>query len=61
MALDDIIFPDGDPQNFIQTMNRGNVGSIIDYLTESGSNPGILVGEWTATTTVETTAFTWVS
>jgi len=61
MALTDILFPDGDSQNFIQTMNRGNTGSINDYLTESNSNSGILVGEWTSATSNETTAYTWVS
>lgn len=60
MALTDILFPDGDSQNFIQTMSRGNIGTINDYLTEADSNSGILVGEWTSTTT-ETTAYTWVS
>ncbi len=61
MALEDIVFPDGDPQNFIQTMNRGNVGTISDITTETNSNSGILLAEWTSATTAETTAFTWVS
>lgn len=61
MALEDILFPDGDPQNFIQTMNRGNIGTVSDILTETDSNPGMLLAEWTSTTTTETTAFTWVS
>jgi len=59
MALEDIVFPDGDPQNFIMTMNRGNTGIVSDILTEDSSNPGMLMEEWTLT--VATTAFTWVS
>lgn len=61
MALEDIVFPDGDPQNFIITLNRGNVGVVSDILTEGNSNAGMLMEAWTSTTTAETTAFTWVS
>ena len=61
MALTDILFPDGDPQNFIMTMNRGNTGTINDIETESGSNPGILLAEWSQINTTATTAYTWVS
>lgn len=60
MALEDIVFPDGDPQNFIITLERGNIGTISDYLTEGDSNSGMLLEEWT-TTTNATTAYTWVS
>ena len=62
MALTDILFPDGDPQNFIMTMNRGNTGVISDILTEGGSNPGMLMEEWTTSSgNTATTAYTWVS
>lgn len=61
MALTDILFPDGDPQNFIQTMNRGNIGTITDFLTENGNNSGILQEQWTSTANTATTAYTWVS
>lgn len=62
MALSDIVFPDGDPQNFIMTMDRGNTGVISDILTENESNPGMLMEEWTTSSgTTATTAYTWVS
>ncbi|TXG77097.1 hypothetical protein E6Q11_03390 [Candidatus Dojkabacteria bacterium] len=60
MALEDIVFPDGDPQNFIQTMNRGNAGTVSDYLTESDSNSGMLLNELPSNTSA-TSAFTWVA
>lgn len=41
MALQDVVFSQGDNQNFIVEQNRGNVGTITDVLSEGGSNPGM--------------------
>ena len=38
MALTDIVFQDGDLQNFILEMKRGNVGTITDIV--SGNRVG---------------------
>jgi len=59
MPLDDIVFPDGDPQNFIITLNRGNGGVISDFLTEPDSNAGMLHIDLPANESA-TVAFTWV-
>lgn len=63
MALDDIVFPDGDPQNMVLTMNRGNGGVVSDVLTEGDSNPGMPVNELPVITATPsaTVAYTWVS
>lgn len=45
MALEDIVYNEGDKQNFIVEENRGDIGTIEDNLTESGSNSGILCNE----------------
>jgi len=62
MALTDILFPDGDAQNFIQTVNRGNSGVVSDFLTEGGSNSGMLLAEVPGVVdNSSSVAFTWVS
>ena len=45
MALEDIVYSEGDKQDFIVEENRGNVGAVEDVLTEGGSNSGMLVNE----------------
>lgn len=41
MALQDVLFSQGDNQNFIVEQNRGNVGTITDVLSGGGSNSGM--------------------
>lgn len=41
MALQDVVFNEGDNQNFIVEQDRGNVGTITDVLSEGGSNTGM--------------------
>ena len=61
MALDDIVFSDGDVQNFEMYMNRGNTGTVSDVSTEADSNAGILVNELPQIVdTTATVAYTWV-
>ena len=48
MALQDINFNNGDNQQMILEMNRGNVGVLVDVLSEGGSSSGIDVVEITA-------------
>jgi len=45
MALQDINFNNGDNQQMILEMNRGNVGVLVDVLSEGGSSSGIDVVE----------------
>jgi len=61
MALEDILFPDGDPQNIILTLNRGNIGLVDDVVTEGNSNSGMLLNEVPEIIdTSSNAAFTWV-
>lgn len=45
MALGDIVFNEGDPQNFILEMMRGNVGTINDALTGYSTAAETLLSE----------------
>ena len=45
MALEAIVFQDGDTQNLVVQTNRGNVGILVDVLSEGGSSSGIDVVE----------------
>jgi hypothetical protein len=45
MALQDINFNNGDNQQMILEMNRGNVGVLVDVLTNGGNSSGIPVLE----------------
>ncbi len=45
MALQDINFNNGDDQNMILEMNRGNVGVLVDVLSEPNTAQGVPVVE----------------
>ena len=40
MALNDILFTEGEEIGFIQTQNRGNIGTVSSIFTEPSSNSG---------------------
>ena len=48
--LDDIVFTDGDIQNFIVEIVAGTLNPPLDILTESNSNTGIICNELPAIT-----------
>lgn len=45
MALEDIVYSEGDNQNFIVEASRGDVGVLEGILSEGGSNSGIPCNE----------------
>lgn len=45
MALQDINFNNGDDQNMILEMNRGDIGVLVDVLSEPNTSQGVPVVE----------------
>lgn len=45
MALTDIVFTTGEPIGFTITINRGDIGTASEIVTETNSSTGVLVNE----------------
>jgi len=43
MALTDIVFTTGEPIGFTVTINRGDIGTVSEVMTETNSSAGVLL------------------
>lgn len=41
--LDDISFPEGDTQNFVSNLNRGDIGSVTSIVSDTNSIQNALI------------------
>jgi hypothetical protein len=45
MALTDIVFTTGEPIGFTVTINRGDIGTVSEIMTETDSSTGVLLND----------------